>query len=494
MNRRVLVVDDSPVVLGAMKDLLGGTYDVHTAATGEEALHRCEEAGPFAVVLSDYEMPAMNGIELLAKLEKTWPDTTRMMITGYANLDLAVEALRSGSIFRFLSKSAGPEVLRRDVEAGVERFRRVEEERLLTEQLQFSRESLLSLTETLEQRLADQLARLRGMHHFAARLRESRSLEEVATLTAETATRLLGGRAVEVEMDGIGRTLRISRGGEPGAEALVEPIVTTEGIVGQLRIETKDRRLAKADREVIGSIVDLAAVAAHNHINRHWRDSAQHATIYALARLAEFRDDDTGKHLERVAKYCALIARGLREDGHGADVLSDSFLHDLELSAPLHDIGKVGVPDSILLKPGELTPEEWAVMRKHATIGAETLRNVLETSGEQSFLRMGHEIAWCHHERWNGSGYPRGLAGEEIPLSARIMALADCYDALTTRRPYKDPWTHAQAMAYVAEQRGLHFDPHVVDAFVARADQVNEIRRQLADEPFDAAESIAEVA
>ncbi len=486
MNRKILVVDDSAVVLETLADVLGESYVVHTATTAEAALRACGEIGPFAVVVTDYEMPEMNGIELLAVLEKHWPDTTRMMLAEDANLDLAVQALRSGSIFRFLSKLADNEELYQDVRAGVEKYQRLEEERLLTEQLQFSRESLLTLTESLEHRLAAQIGRLRGMHGFAAELNECRAMHEVAELTARTVSRLLEDRPVEVVLEGIEEAdVRAVEGGPMPEDTVTQSVATRDGSVGRIRIAVGPptaRRMTRADLDFLSSIAASTAVAAHNQINRYERDNAQHATIFALAQLAEYRDDETGKHLERVTQYCQLIAEALREERKHLAILTDSFVHDLGLAAPLHDIGKVGVPDAILLKPGKLTEEEWVTMRMHATIGAETLKSVLENSGEQSFLRMGHEIAWCHHERWDGKGYPRGLRGEEIPLAARIMALADCYDALTTRRPYKEPWSHRETLNYVIEQRGIHFDPDIVDSFERHEHRFDEIRQRMADE------------
>ena len=264
-----------------------------------------------------------------------------------------------------------------------------------------------------------------------------------------------------------------------------EPIASGEFVLGHVTVEERTEQghvLGEADRRTLASLAASTAVAAHSHIRLRERDDAQHATIFALARLAEYRDDETGKHLERVSEYCRLLAEGLREDGHHLGVITDPFVRDIVLSAPLHDIGKVGIPDSILLKPGPLTEEEWEVMRWHPTIGAETLRNTLETFGEQSFLRMALEIAWCHHEKWDGSGYPRGLHGEETPLAARIMALADCYDALTTKRPYKEAWPHEEAVAWISEQSGKHFDPRVVEAFEKRAQRFDEVRRNLADD------------
>jgi putative two-component system response regulator len=147
----------------------------------------------------------------------------------------------------------------------------------------------------------------------------------------------------------------------------------------------------------------------------------------------------------------------------------------------LHDIGKVGIPDSILLKPGRLTPEEWDVMKTHSEVGGSTIEGVIRDFGAPSYLGMGRDIAWAHHEKWDGTGYPRGLKGLEIPLSARIVAIADVYDALTTLRPYKQIWSHAEAVDWIASRAGSHFDPDVVEAFLSRVDDANRIRAELAD-------------
>ena len=211
--------------------------------------------------------------------------------------------------------------------------------------------------------------------------------------------------------------------------------------------------------------------------------AAQHATIYALAKLAEQRDNETGRHLERVSEYCRVLAEGLREDGCYCETITDEWIDVLVRSAPLHDIGKVGIPDAILLKPGKLTPDEWEVMKRHSTIGADTLRSVIGSATHQPFLQMSLEIAWCHHEKWDGSGYPRGLRGVDIPLAARILAMADVYDALTNERPYKRAWSHDEALRWIAQGSGSHFDPRLVDAFTKRVEHVDAIRERLADAP-----------
>ena len=202
--------------------------------------------------------------------------------------------------------------------------------------------------------------------------------------------------------------------------------------------------------------------------------ATKRALLEALQRLARNRDDETGGHLERVSELARFLAQAARDDGHHRDVLSDDYIEDIGHAAPLHDVGKVAIPDAILFKPGKLDAQEWDVMRTHAAIGAEILRGITPEGARVDMLTLAHEIAWTHHERWDGTGYPRGLAGEAIPLAGRIMALVDCYDALTSERPYKHAWPHAAAIAYLAEQRGLAFDPTLVDSLLAREAELAE--------------------
>ncbi len=197
--------------------------------------------------------------------------------------------------------------------------------------------------------------------------------------------------------------------------------------------------------------------------------------LVTLARLAESRDTDTGHHLERIAAYSRSIAVGLLNSPY-ADRVDERFIEQLEKSSPLHDIGKVGIPDDILRKPGRLTDEEFDIMREHTTIGGNTLRSVIDDFDDHTFLEMGMEIAYCHHEKWDGSGYPRQLAGEEIPLSARIIAVSDAYDCITTKRVYKPAYDHKDAVSRILKDRGRHFDPVVVDAFLACQDEFDTIR------------------
>jgi putative two-component system response regulator len=204
-------------------------------------------------------------------------------------------------------------------------------------------------------------------------------------------------------------------------------------------------------------------------------------TIFALAKLAESRDPETGAHLDRVRNYCRVLAEELRSCPRFADNIDDDFIDLMFRTSPLHDIGKVSVPDQILLKPGKLTKEEFDVMKEHTVRGAETIRSLLNEFPNARFLRMAHDIILSHHEKYDGSGYPQGLAGNEIPLCGRIMALADVYDALTSKRVYKDAFGHQESRNLIISESGRHFDPDVVQAFLRREKEFLAILRSFSD-------------
>lgn len=207
----------------------------------------------------------------------------------------------------------------------------------------------------------------------------------------------------------------------------------------------------------------------------------QTTSIRALARLAEYRDQETGNHLYRICEYSALLAEEVYRRQPFQFHISESYVEDIRLSSMLHDIGKVAVPDSILRKRGSLSPEEWEIMRRHTIWGWQILSQADKELGEQSYLSMATHIALHHHERWDGSGYPHGLKGDKIPLSARIEALADVYDALTSRRPYKPAWSHGEAMVEIKRNRGTHFDPVLTDIFIELEDRILDIKNRYAD-------------
>lgn len=192
----------------------------------------------------------------------------------------------------------------------------------------------------------------------------------------------------------------------------------------------------------------------------------QSGMVTFLAEVVENRDDNTGGHIRRTAKYVEMIAKELKERGAYPDILTEDYVRDMVIAAPLHDIGKIHIPDSILNKPGRLTEEEFAIMKTHAAAGRDLLLQARAELGEFSYLHMAIEMAEGHHEWWNGKGYPNGSQGEEIPLCARIMAVADVFDALTSKRCYKEAMPLEKAYAIIREESGIHFDPVVADAFL----------------------------
>jgi putative two-component system response regulator len=342
MPPRILVVDDEPISLKVLADLLTPRYSVIVAKSGEEALERLQAATPPDLALLDVMMPGIDGFEVCRRMKanRRTADIPVIFITALGQPHDEARGFEIGAV-DYINKPISPPLV---------------------------------------------LARVQT--HWA--LRRSR-----------------------------------------------------------LELERQNDRLEEA-------------VA--------WRtrelETTQDITIRALASLAETRDDDTGAHILRTQHFVRRLAEELRNDPRFADELSDRAIDLMFKSAPLHDIGKVGIPDHILLKPGKLTPEEFEVMKTHVELGRRALTSAIAEGGATTeFLRYAIEIIRGHHEKWDGSGYPKGLSGEEIPLSARIMAVADVYDALTTRRIYKPAFAHEVAVQIILEGRGRHFDPRIVDAF-----------------------------
>jgi response regulator RpfG family c-di-GMP phosphodiesterase len=212
---------------------------------------------------------------------------------------------------------------------------------------------------------------------------------------------------------------------------------------------------------------------------------AQEAIIECMASLTETRDPETGGHIKRTQHYVRILARALGRTGQGGAALSEEAIDLLYKSAPLHDIGKVGVPDRILLKPGRLDADEFEVMKQHTLYGHDAIRAAMRKLANGSFLQTACDIAIAHHERWDGRGYPRRLRGEEIPLAGRLMALVDTYDALISRRVYKPPMTHDAAVGIILESSGSQFDPALVETFLTVAEEFRRVAREYADSAED---------
>lgn len=265
----------------------------------------------------------------------------------------------------------------------------------------------------------------------------------------------------------------------------IRPAILLSRVHTQLELKQARDRMADQNRFL------EAEVARRMQEN----ELIKEATLHALATLAEARDPETGNHLRRVQAYVQALASHLSRSSAYADQLDAARIIQIARAAPLHDIGKVGIPDAILLKPGKLTPEEFEIMKAHPRIGgeaiAEAMRRVASDhapSGDGegalwSFLETARQIAYGHHEKWDGSGYPQGLVGEAIPLAARLMALADVYDALISRRVYKEAFPLEEVLRILHQGRGTHFDPDILDAFVEIQNEFQEIARRYADGP-----------
>lgn len=529
ISRRVLCVDDDENLLTGLRRQLRGRYEATCALGPAAALEAIQKDGPFAIIVTDFNMPGMDGIELLRRVGELSPQTIRVMLTGRAELQIVVNALHDGQIFRFLNKPITREQLFKTLDDGLEQHRLIVSESLLKAELNRANSELRTLNENLERRVAERTETIRSLYQFVSDLNGLDSLAEVARRVVETTSQMLESERVSLMMpDASGEYLHIvaARGLDPEIQSAVRvpigsPIAgivfsdAREIIVNCVEGPTQDGRypnevfassplvcasLVASSRPVgvlnvtgrrtpydseslahLRALAQAATIALMNQIRREERNEARDATILALAKLAEHRDPETGAHLERVQHYCRLLSETLSTMPRYASVIDRDFIDQIVRSSPLHDIGKVGIPDAVLLKPGKLSDAEFEIMKRHATIGGDTLKMLVAGGRGQTFLQMGMEIAYYHHEKYNGEGYPSGLAGEAIPLPARILALADVYDALTSKRVYKDAMPHEKAAAIIRGDSGTHFDPDVVEAFGRCEVEFQRLAAELAD-------------
>lgn len=352
--------------------------------------------------------------------------------------------------------------------------------------------------DTILQQAADTLATIALSRRVEVLLYDAeREVFELAASTADDAPGTGPGEVSDTnlvsEAFGSESTVVVNRAedslanGEIMPPVLATPLVSSGECLGVVRIGERCNHLpfSAYELEFIELVAGIAAAAMQNARSIQAELQASDAIMVALARLAEQRDQSTGRHLERVARYCHILASRLARTDKYRETIDAAFLHDLRRAAPLHDIGKVGVPDQVLLHPGKLSDEQLEAIRTHVVLGAETLDLVVRSAPGVSYLKMAADIARYHHEHWDGSGYSAGLAGEDIPLAARITAVADVYDALTTKRVYKPEMTHRQVAEAIRAGRGRQFDPEVVDAFVDSLADFENAAAELADERQD---------
>jgi putative two-component system response regulator len=505
-GRRVLLVEDEPVnrevTMGLLEDV---DLLVHVAADGVEAV-QLASINEYDLILMDMQMPRMDGLEATRRIRQLPSGAVVPILAMTANA-FAEDRRRcmDAGMDDFITKPVDPETLFSVIlnwlsnppavivpEPAATRDEPVSPPALVAEPdkailliVDDSPENLVVLNELLrpcyrvlaatsgEAALRVAQARPRpdlilldvmmpGMDGYAvlARLREDDATREIPVmfLTALSGTK--------DEEDGLQRGA-VDYITKPIKPAVVLARVATQLVAKRARDWLKDQN-AILEAEVARRMVE--------------NDLTQRVSIRALAHLAETRDPETGNHILRTQSYVQRLANGLRGHPRFAATLSDRYIDLLSRSAPLHDVGKVGVPDHILLKPGPLTPDEWVVMQTHARLGSEAIEQAeqdIEMALE--FLTLAKEIAHWHHEKWDGRGYPDGLAGDDIPMSARLMALADVFDALVTPRVYKAAMPYPQARDIIAAERGRHFDPDVTDAFLDGFDDFVDIAERYRD-------------
>lgn len=526
ISRKILFVDDEILLLNSIKRQLRRKFDVSVAESGVAGLALIAEQGPFAVVVSDYNMPGMDGVHFLNAVYQRQPETVLVMLTGLADFDLAIEALNNTHISRFLNKPCPAQILQDTLADGLEQYRLRMSEQLLQAQLQQANQELNLLNNQLELLVAEKtralqlqyrhVANLAHMPHsqavisaFITAVTELTRIEtmtlwlspqmdqqfschhpltskpagfDISTCPAGIMTDILHKQQIwlhnsvsQAQLSDFDKSLFT------GQPLMSVPLHSKKNLLGVLNLAGAPKAFSPDILDALSGIVDVTTTALQSHWNREAFEDAQDAIITALAKLSEYRDPETGAHLLRLKKYCGLICRQLAKNPAYREKVTPEFTEDLIRSSPLHDIGKVGIPDAILKKPGRLTIEEFDIMKTHATIGGDTLHAVYDQYPSQSFIKCGMDVAYCHHEKWNGSGYPQGLKGEAIPLAARILALVDVYDALTCRRVYKAPFPRDNVKTIILEGSGGHFDPSIVDAFLSIESDFYQIAEQYAD-------------
>ncbi len=511
---KILLVDDDQELIFVLRaHLIAAGYSVEDVQDAETALEVVPEFRPDVIVM-DVGLPGMNGIEATRRIKSAphTSDVAVIMLTARSDTDHVVMALEAGAQEYVVKPFEIAELLAR-----IRTVHRLCE----------TRRALDALNGQLTNQVEERTSRLRILYNFTRSLNGASTREQILDLIIDGVQQVTGSQRVSILLkESDNRHLVCARAAGIDAEVAQRiRVSTTEGIAGMVFMTGKtyvasayDLVADSADRyesdafvstpliatslmtseeklgvlsitdkagggqfapdevECIRSIADAGAIALHNQIHRERLDESVNVLLMTLGRLAEFRDDETGGHLERVRLYARVLAHELKTSPGYEDAVSDEFVENIHRAAPMHDIGKVGVPDEILCKPGKLTPDEYRQMKEHCRIGREVIESAMAKTGPVPILRRCVEIAASHHERWDGSGYPEGLAGERIPLSARIIALVDAYDAITSKRRYKDAQEHQKAVGIVRAEAGKHFDPGLIEPFLRCADEFDRIR------------------
>ena len=519
---RILIVDDEPLIRKILiKYLQDKNYILDTAEDGTGALEKLSST-PYDLVLTDLRMPKMGGRELLKIMSENYPDIPKIVLTGYGTNEDIIIALKNGA-YDFLTKPITDfTILEHSIERAVERKRLNENNLKYVDQLKQINKIISMLNKgkntdeifnTLNQHLKKMipfncltLAMLNGVTGLITiKLVESDreiDLKEGDTFNLDTKSlqKVINQReAINItDFNAFLLSLFDSSNGVSFFSAkmnssLILPLIINNYTKGFLIFSSEDNNTYSAEHTTfLDSIAGQIALSIQRgellyEIEQHSRNlehlvelrsrqiiKTQKTTIFALSRLAEARDTETGDHIERMRNYSVFLAQLYKYIGNDTGI-TNQYLRDLYDSSILHDIGKVGIPDGILLKEGFLNEDEFEIMKRHTVIGHQALISASIDLGADSFLNMAMDITLYHHERWDGKGYPEGLKGREIPLSARIVAIADVYDALTSRRPYKEAYSHEEAVK-IMKQEEDRFDPELFKIFLDHQDEFNKIR------------------
>ncbi len=475
-----LIVDDE-YFLGQILAQALEHEKIHAVAVTDvdSAIERLGQSH-FDIVVSDIYLPGKTGVDLFHYALRTHPDIPFIFMTGNPDLEMAVDFLKKGGYDYIVKPFMIPDFVKKVREVIKRSHKKIREK---------------SLVDDLKQILNKRLEELRIFQDVI----ES---ADDGLLVVDTDGIIVKSNVGFEQMTGLGDKDFMHKPLSVLAKH-VFPAIDFDEIrraVGESGFWKQEIKGVRHNQEEL--IANLSFFPIRNENGRTFAYAAlikdvtdqrrvenaliqslkkttlaQEAIIFGLARLAEYRDQDTGYHLERIRNYCKVLAMALAEEDPFKDQVDATFIDTLYRTAPLHDIGKVGIPDYILLKSGKLSPEEYKIMQMHTVIGYHTLQSIREQYGEMDFLDMGIDITYCHHERYDGRGYPRGLRGDEIPLSAQILALADVYDALTTQRVYKNAYSHERSLKIMLKERGQHFEPRLFDVFFSIAQEFDTIRK-----------------
>ncbi len=523
---RILIVDDEPLIRKIIvKYLSDKNYITETAADGAGALEKLA-ADDYDLVLTDLRMPKMGGTELLQTMSEKYPKIPKIILTGYGTTEDIILALKTGA-YDFLTKPITDfKILEHSIERALERKRLSDDKNRFFAQLQQINEiiSMLNIgksTEDIFNLLNVSLKKIIPFNRLAlATIQKDEDAISTKLIASDRVVLLGAGETsnifdsslknimqnkealnipnledyLKIHPNSRSASLLIKEG---MASSLVIPLIVNNNLRGFLMFASVQKEAFTEEHlNFLQSIVGQISLSIQRgelmyEIEQHTKNleglvelrsrqilKTQKTTVFALSKLAETRDPETGDHLERIRNYSVLLAQILKYSGHTE--ITNQYLRDLYDSSILHDIGKVGIPDGVLLKDGFLTKSEFDLMKTHTTIGYEALKSASRDLGTDLFLNMSMDVTLYHHERWDGKGYPKGLKEDQIPLSARIVSIADIYDALNSKRPYKEAFTHEKSIEIMKEEF-YRFEPDLFKVFLDNAEEFEKIKKRYAE-------------